>query len=186
MLPAEHWVDTGYANAGAMADARAHGVALHGPLKSVTTAQARAGSYGQDAFIVDWDSKRVTCPNGTINTGWREDRSQQGLPVVRAQFSARDCRPCPVVRDCVPNLREKGRAITLRPQQAHRELQQARALQQTEEWKERYKVRAGIHFTRCAQLWPAQIPLPGLGEDQPSAPTHRRRDQPRPYQRPHH
>ncbi|WP_079195160.1 IS1182 family transposase [Streptomyces sp. CB02400] len=147
MLPAEHWVDTGYANAGAMADARAHGVALHGPLKSVTNAQARAGAYGQDAFTVDWDSKRVTCPNGTINTGWREDRSQQGLPVVRAQFSARDCRPCPVVRDCVPNFRAKGRAITLRPQQAHRELQQARTLQQTDEWKERYKVRAGIEGT---------------------------------------
>ncbi|MFF3489615.1 transposase [Streptomyces sp. NPDC002701] len=133
-----------------MADARAHGVALHRPLKSVTNAQARAGTYGQDAFTVDWDSKRVTCPNGITNTGWREDRSQQGLPVVRAQFSARDCQPCPVVGDCVPNLSAKGRAITLRPQQAHRELQQARALQQADEWKERYKVRAGIEGTHKA------------------------------------
>ncbi|WP_280142469.1 transposase [Streptomyces wuyuanensis] len=57
------------------------------------------------------------------------------------------CRTCPVVRDCVPNLRARGRAITLRPQQAHRELQQARALQQTDEWKERHKVRAGMEGT---------------------------------------
>ncbi|WP_344500046.1 transposase, partial [Streptomyces enissocaesilis] len=64
-------------------------------------------------MVIDWDSKRVSCPNGTINTGWREDRSQLGLSVVRAQFSVRDCRPCPVVRDCVPNFRAKGRTITL-------------------------------------------------------------------------
>lgn len=148
LLPREHWVDTGYANAAALADARDHGVALHGPLKSVTSSQARSGTaYGQDAFTVDWDNQQVICPNGRTNTGWREDRSQHGLPVVRAQFSARDCRPCPVVHDCVPALKAKGRAITLRPQPAHEELQQARALQQTDEWKERYKVRAGVEGT---------------------------------------
>ncbi|MFH9424200.1 IS1182 family transposase [Streptomyces sp. NPDC017529] len=148
LLPREHWVDTGYANAAAMTDARDHGVALHGPLKSVTNSQARTrAAYGQDAFTVDWDNKRVTCPNGRTSTSWREDRSQHGLAVVRAQFPVRDCRPCPVVHDCVPALKAKGRAITLRPQQAHQELQQARALQQTEEWKERYKIRAGVEGT---------------------------------------
>lgn len=80
MLPAEHWVDTGYANAGAMADARAHGVALHGPLKSVTNVQARAGAYGQDGFTVDWDSKRVTCPNGTINTDGERTGPNRACP----------------------------------------------------------------------------------------------------------
>lgn len=148
LLPREHWVDTGYANAGAMMDARNHGVALHGPLKSVTSTQTRAGAvYGQDAFTVDWVNQRVTCPNGRTNTGWREDRTQHGLPVVRVQFSTRDCRPCSVVQDCVPALKNHGRAITLRPQQAHQELQQARALQQTDEWKERYKIRAGVEGT---------------------------------------
>ncbi|MFE7633842.1 transposase [Kitasatospora sp. NPDC057518] len=96
---------------------------------------------------VDWDSQRVTCPNGRTNTGWRDDRSQHGLAVVRAQFSTRDCRPCPVVHNCVPALKDKGPAITLRPQRAHQELQRARALQQTEEWKERYKIRAGVEGT---------------------------------------
>ncbi len=149
LLSREHWVDTGYANAAALTDARRdHGVALHGPLKSVTSTQARAGAaYGQDAFTVDWDNQRVTCPSGRTSTGWREDRSQHGLAVVRAQFSARDCRPCPVVHDCVPALKAKGRAITLRPQQAHQELQQARALQQTDAWKDRYKIRAGVEGT---------------------------------------
>lgn len=40
-LPAEHWADAGYANAGALAAARReHRVALHGPLPGNTTAQA--------------------------------------------------------------------------------------------------------------------------------------------------
>ncbi|WP_435604988.1 transposase [Streptomyces bacillaris] len=38
-------------------------------------------------------------------------------------------------------------SLRSREQQAHQELQQARALQQTEEWKERYKSRAEIEGT---------------------------------------
>lgn len=71
-LPGEHWVDTGYPTAAQIVTARReHGIELHGPLQSVTVAQAKnGGGYGQDAFTIDWDQQHVTCPNGATSTLW--------------------------------------------------------------------------------------------------------------------
>jgi transposase len=148
LLPVEHWVDAGYANAAALSAARRdHAVALHGPLQRATTAQARSqDGYGQDAFSIDWDRRQAVCPQGRTSVGWRADRSQHGLPVVRVSFSTRDCRPCPAQRQCV-TAKLGRRVITLRAREDHQVLQQARALQQTDEWKQRYKIRAGIEGT---------------------------------------
>lgn len=148
LLPDEHWVDAGYANAAALNAAhRDHGIALHGPLKSVTNTQARdQGAYGQGAFTIDWERRRATCPRGRTSIYWRTDHSQHGLPVVRARFSAHDCRPCPVVGECVTS-KAALRTLTLRPQDERQILLHARALQQTDQWRERYKIRAGVEGT---------------------------------------
>nr|WSW68584.1 hypothetical protein OG461_21580 [Streptomyces sp. NBC_00995] len=62
LLPGEHWVDTGCANAGAVVAARRdHGVALHGPMRPRTAPHART-AYAHDAFAIDGDNQRVTCP----------------------------------------------------------------------------------------------------------------------------
>ncbi|MCY9782432.1 IS1182 family transposase [Nocardiopsis sp. EMB25] len=146
LLPAEHWVDSGYANAAALATARRdHGVELHGPLKSVTNAQTRGdAAYSQDAFVIDWDAQSVRCPHGRTSTGWGQGRSQAGLAVIRVRFSPADCRTCPALRDCVSSPKAQRRELTLRPRADHEVLHEARVLQSTGEWKERYKVRAGV------------------------------------------
>lgn len=147
-LPGEHWVDTGYINAAALAAARRdHGVALHGPAQPDTTAQGKHGAYGQDAFTVDWDKQQVTCPHGQTSTQWNHRKSQQQLPVIRVRFSPADCRPCPALRDCVSSPAAERREITLRHRDAHQAMHEARALQQTDAWKDRYKIRAGIEGT---------------------------------------
>ncbi|MFB1045583.1 IS1182 family transposase [Streptomyces chrestomyceticus] len=149
LLPAEHWVDAGYANALALAAAHQdHGVALHGPLKAVTSAQSQGeATYGQDAFAIDWDQHQVTCPNGKTATSWRDARSQAGLPVIRVQFPLHDCRTCTMRADCLGSTNRRYRELTLRPETEYEALRQARALQQTDEWKERYKIRAGVEGT---------------------------------------
>ncbi|MFB7475082.1 IS1182 family transposase [Kitasatospora sp. NPDC056184] len=149
MLPDEHWVDTGYANAPAVAAARRdHGVALHGPLKSVTSAQSQGkAAYGQDAFTIDWNRRQMTCPNGAVSTQWATRRSQRRLPVIRVRFSPADCGPCPHLRACVSSPNAQRREITLRTRDEYEALHQARALQQTDEWKDRYKIRAGVEGT---------------------------------------
>ncbi|MDI3409518.1 IS1182 family transposase [Streptomyces cavernicola] len=149
LLPDEHWVDAGYANAPAMARALDDwNVSLHGPLQQPTMTQSRNGNfYSQDDFTIDWDNKRATCPNGHVNSQWATDRSHEGQPVVRIAFAPANCRACPDRPRCVspPNVRQ--RKLTLRPQATHQTLQQARVLQQTTDWKDRYKIRAGVEGT---------------------------------------
>ncbi|MFE4825641.1 IS1182 family transposase [Streptomyces sp. NPDC056672] len=153
LLPGEHWVDTGYANGPAMSAARQdHGVDLHGPLKAVTSAQSRGeAAFGQDAFSIDWDQRQVTCPGTHTSTVWRQAMSQRGTPVIRVQFSPRDCTPCPQRPDCIkskPGSRKLiRRDLTLRPRNEYDTIHQARALQQTDDWKARYKIRAGVEGT---------------------------------------
>ncbi|MEV8062489.1 IS1182 family transposase [Streptomyces antimycoticus] len=149
LLPAEHWVDTGYANGGAMAAARRdHRVALHGPLKSVTVPHARGeAAFGQDAFTIDWDNQHVTCPNGVTSTQWHQRRSEDGLPTIRVRFSPADCRACPQLRQCVNSPKAQRREINLKPRDEYEALHQARKLQGTDQWKDRYKIRAGVEGT---------------------------------------
>ncbi|MBL1121111.1 IS1182 family transposase [Streptomyces sp. 110] len=149
LLPAEHWVDTGYANGGAMAAARRdHRVALHGPLKSVTVPHARGeAAFGQDAFTIDWDNQHVTCPNGVTSTQWHQRRSEDGLPAIRVRFSPADCRACPQLRQCVNSPKAQRREINLKPRDEYEALHQARKLQGTDQWKDRYKIRAGVEGT---------------------------------------
>ncbi|MER7001404.1 IS1182 family transposase [Streptomyces sp. NPDC000410] len=149
LLPEEHWVDAGYANAPALATAlQEHGIALHGPLKSVTSPQSRGEApFGQDAFTIDWDQRKVTCPNGKTTTSWRNARSQTGLPVIRVQFPTNDCRTCTTRADCLGATNRRFRELTLRTKAEYEALQQARTLQRTDKWKERYKIRAGVEGT---------------------------------------
>ncbi len=150
LLPAEHWVDTGYANSPAMVAARRdHGVELHGPLQAVNSVQTARddGAYGQDAFTIDWDNQSVTCPNGRASKTWAVHSSQRRMPVIRVAFSVLDCRPCTHRSECLSTPTAERRQLTLRPRDEYDVLQQTRALQQTDEWKERYQIRAGVEGT---------------------------------------
>lgn len=150
LLPEEHWVDTGYANSPAMVAARRdYGVELHGPLQAVNSVQSSPGdgAYGQDAFTIDWNNERATFPNGRTSKSWAVYSSQRRMPVLRVAFSVLDCRLCPQRRDCLSAPTTQRRQITLRPREEYDALQQTRALQQTDERKERYKIRVGAEGT---------------------------------------
>src|SRR6266702_8635654 len=66
LLPAEHYVDSGYPSAELVADAaRDYGIALISPMLLDTSRQARAGTgLHAAAFTIDWHRKQVTCPQG--------------------------------------------------------------------------------------------------------------------------
>lgn len=147
--PGEHWVDAGYPTGAALVSAlHEHGIALQGPLQADNSAQATADSgFGQDAFTIDWDSKQATCPGGKTSITWSERLSQRGQPVLRVRFSVRDCRPCPLREACINSPTGKVRELRLRHHDEHHALQAARAEQKSDEWKERYKVRAGVEGT---------------------------------------
>ncbi|MEU0215180.1 IS1182 family transposase [Streptomyces sp. NPDC006265] len=148
-LPGEHWVDAGYPTAAALVTARQeHGVILHGPVGANTNDRAGTpGGYGQEAFTIDWDHQKVTCPGGKTNVNWSTRHSQHGRPVLRVLFSTTDCRPCPLRRECTNSPIAPRRELRLRHREEHHALHAARAEQQTDEWKERYQIRAGVEGT---------------------------------------
>ncbi|MEV7025604.1 transposase, partial [Kitasatospora sp. NPDC093558] len=148
-LPDEHWVDAGYCAAAQIVAARTdHGVGLQGPVAANTSAQTgRTNGYDQEAFTIDWDRKQVTCPGGHTSRTWSNRLSQEGLPVIRVQFSVTACRPCPARGECVNSPTAQRRELRLRQHDEHHALRAARAEQQTDEWKDRYKIRAGVEGT---------------------------------------
>ncbi|WNI34286.1 transposase [Streptomyces sp. ITFR-6] len=94
---------------------------------------------------IDWDHEQVTCPSGQTTTRWNPDRSPEGTPVIRVRFNGGQCRPCPVREQCTTS--SASRRLTLRPREEHQALRQARAEQDTDTWKDRYKTRAGVEGT---------------------------------------
>src|SRR5262249_61287264 len=63
LLPGEHAVDSGYTSADLLLAARAQGITLLGPLLAIVSPQARTGGYAVDAFTIDWEHHRRTCPH---------------------------------------------------------------------------------------------------------------------------
>ncbi|QUQ72443.1 IS1182 family transposase [Kutzneria sp. CA-103260] len=147
LLPQVHLVDAGYIDAEHLVTAREkYDIELLGPAKPDSAWQVGVeNGFTLDQFSVDWDSQRVTCPTGKTATSWNADQSQDGVPVVRVRFPVSACRPCPVRDRCTRS--SAGRRLTLRHRAQHDVLQQARTMQQTEQWQQRYQHRAGVEGT---------------------------------------
>jgi transposase len=147
LLPDEHLVDAGYTSAELMVSAqRDCGLTLLGPLRIDHSAQARAGGgFDRAAFTIDWDHRRVICPQGVTSTIW-SSCTERGRPSIVVRFPAPTCQRCPVRAQCTSSTRT-GRQLMLRPREIHEMVEQARAAQTTEQWKQRYAIRAGVEGT---------------------------------------
>lgn len=144
LLPAEHAVDMGYTSAALLVQAMTtYDVTLLGPMQASTSRQAgRDDGFDLRAFTIDFDQRQAICPTGHTSGKWREETSR-GVPSIRLAFRKRDCGPCPLRPRCTTaaiGLRQ----LTIRPKAQHEALERARREQLTDDWKERYKIRAGI------------------------------------------
>jgi hypothetical protein len=152
LLPAEHFVDSGYPSAAVVVvvvDSLARwGITLVSPLLADTSRQARAGAgYDRASFTIDFDSEQATCPQGQSSTWWNTV-TQRGTDAIVIKFAADTCRGCPVRDQCThstsPNY---GRQLTVAPREVHDAQHAARATQDTPDWQARYAVRAGVEGT---------------------------------------
>ena len=93
LLPAEHFVDAGYVDAGLLVSSqRDYTVSLEGPVRGIAS---RVGpGYGLPHFVIDWDAEQVTCPQGKTSISWRTIRAADGSPRIHGQFSRSDCGVC--------------------------------------------------------------------------------------------
>jgi transposase len=147
LLPDEHLVDSGYPSADLLVEsADRYGITLVTPMLTDVSAQARAGAgFEAAAFDVDFDTRQVTCPQKQVSTSWSPAR-QRGTETIVVKFDTDTCRPCPMREQCT-TAKRGGRQLSIRPRHIHHAVQQARARQDTEQFKDAYRLRAGVEGT---------------------------------------
>jgi transposase len=148
VLPGEHLADTGYVSGEQLVQSQtAYGIRLVGPVRPDVSWQAQQpDGYDVRRFTVDWEKQQVTCPQGKVNSYWRDQTGVRGNPVIEVQFRKADCGPC-AARACCTRSRTAGRTLTLLPRAHFEAVQAARAWQETVEFRQLYQRRAGIEGT---------------------------------------
>jgi IS5 family transposase len=144
--PGRHYADSGYASPQNMLDsARGYGITLVTPLIADSSPQARSGGgYDRSAFAIDYDARTATCPQGQASHRWTQT-TQRGKDVIAVKFAAGTCRPCPARAQCTAD--RTGRGLTLPARDLYQAQAAARAGQDSKEWREDYRRRAGVEAT---------------------------------------
>jgi len=112
-----------------------HSIDLLAPL-----AQPDDVAVAKSAFQLDLDSGTATCPQGQKVAG-RPGPEEDGRPTFLFTFPRAACEACPLFDRCV-HSKKAGRTVRTQAYEAY--LQAARARQQTEAFKELYRLRAAI------------------------------------------
>jgi transposase len=149
LLPAEHYLDSGYPSAALVVDSlRRWGVTLVTPLLADHSRQAKqAGGYDRASFTIDFDTQQARCPQGQSSTWWNPV-TQRGTDAIVIKFAGGTCRPCPVRDQCTRSTSTKlGRQLTVPPREVHDAQLAARAAQDTPHWQADYARRAGVEGT---------------------------------------
>jgi transposase len=95
--------------------------------------------------VIEWESQTATCPAGKRSQSWYSGQ-RRGQDFIQARFAPADCLACQN-RSLCTKAKHRPRTLFFRPQAEHEALQAARERQETDEFKERYKTRAGIEGT---------------------------------------
>lgn len=148
LLPARHMVDAGYTDAELLAQAQTdYAMELYGPVRVDLSWQARTpDAFALADFTIDWEQQQAHCPQGQVSRLWSEGKDDRGQAVITIHFAQATCLACPARAACT-TAAVKPRKLKIRPQPVHEALQAARVRQTTEEFKEQYKVRAGVEGT---------------------------------------
>jgi len=145
VLPSEQYVDCAYTDAATIIASQAtHAIELVGPVQRDGSwqAQAEQGCAGA-CFALAWAAKQAVCPQGHSSRVWSASTDTAGPAVIHVQFDKRECGGC-AVRSACTKAKSGPRTLKLRPQPQYAALQAARQYQETDEFKQRYRVRAGI------------------------------------------
>ncbi len=141
LLPNQHLVDSGYVTAINLVKAQSgHEVDLVGPTLKTHWYQAETG-YDITHFSIDWEARTVTCPQGRISSSWTPVQDSRGKPLTQVKFSQSDCKACPSRTSCTGTTR---RSMSLQPREQMQALFAARKREETDEFKDIYRHRAGI------------------------------------------
>jgi transposase len=148
LLPNEHLMDAGYVDADLVVEAqRDYAMDIVGPITQDVSWQAREKTgYDLSQFVVDWEAHQVTCPQGQHSTQWSASHDRTANDIIVVGFTRATCQACPARAKCTRN-KTSGRSMQLRPREQHEAIQRIRAQRTTNEFKLKYRKRAGIEGT---------------------------------------
>jgi transposase len=148
LLPTDHLLDRGYVHAEVVVSSQIdHEVRVVGPVPEDNHWQARVqGGFDVACFVVDWEARQATCPEGATSSKWSATHNAKGHEIINIRFPVTRCRSCPMRAQCTRSA-EGSREITVRPQAQHEVLQAARQRQHTAGFGQEYAARAGIEGT---------------------------------------
>ena len=95
LLPGDHLLDAGFVDVQLLVGSQfEHGVRLVGPMRPDVSWQAQANQGFDIAhFTIDWEAKRVTCPEGKTSVLWKPGQNRWGNEVIHTEFARHEC-PC--------------------------------------------------------------------------------------------
>lgn len=148
LTPSEHLVDAGYVDAGLLVRSlEDHGIDLVGPPRVNPAWQTKVeGGYTIDRFEIDWEQKRVRCPQGKLSSAWSPQVDHAGMPYVSVRFRKADCATCPA-RPLCTRAEHQARHLKLQPRAEYEALRAARQRLSTTEGRHLYARRAGVEGT---------------------------------------
>ncbi len=143
MLPGEQYVDQGYMSGQHILDSAALGIDLVG---EVLVNPHSVKGFRQTDFQIDEAKRKAVCPAGETNRVWAERSNQTSGPKeIEIRFNGATCRACRFFGEGGCTSSKQGRFLGLHP---HRELLEARRAEaQTEAYREKLHLRAGIEGT---------------------------------------
>jgi transposase len=143
--PPQFYVDGAYVSAAAIVEAESQGRELVGPAQPATN---KAAGFKTEAFDVDVENRKATCPAGHPSTNCsRLEEKATGKVSFRFEWSGSNgpCQGCRLRDQCVsPGQHHRTLAVG----GSHAHLQQRRRDMQTVEFKERMKRRNAIEGTQ--------------------------------------
>jgi transposase len=148
LLPSEHTIDQGYMNIRHVVAAESlYGIEVVGYPMPDSSWQAKANQgFDTSSFVIDWEQRIATCPMQQTSQRLVESKDSQGKLVFRFGFPAKKCLPCPQRINCT-HSKAGGRKLTIRPQSEFEALARLRVYLHTEEFKAKYRRRAGVEGT---------------------------------------
>jgi transposase len=148
LLPEVHLVDGAYTSGEKLARSQLdYQIDLLGPMRQDQSWQAHdEQAYDISHFHIDWDQEQVICPMGQPSRYWKPAKGPRGKATIQVIFTQNICMACSDRSRCTRS-KTGPRELTLHPKDQHQALQAARERQQSYEFKQRYKRRAGIEGT---------------------------------------
>lgn len=140
VLPAEQHVDQGYISAERIADSHKLGIDLVGPCGDLPGPEG----FRQSDFQFDAAAQQAICPAGQVSTVWSERPAPEGGPAaIQIRFDGPTCQACSFFGRCTRST--QGRSLGLHPYR--KLLQERRAEAQTDTYRQKLHLRAGIEAT---------------------------------------